>query len=156
MRTLVTTLLVLGMAACQAPEPTLTEAERAEIESALLSAQADLYEACSTLVVEACHAPYDDDLVWINNGRVYDLASGMPEWGEWAAGNQYQKWIDRTSEVTIYSPTTAMVTTVAKWFVVDTLGVQSDTMAYASSDLWMKKAGEWKIIHEHENQRPIE
>ena len=59
--------------------------------------------------------------------------------------------LDPRTRATALSRTHVYSVLTSRFFVIDTLGVPSDTTAYALTNLWEKTNGEWKIITEHES-----
>lgn len=153
MRLLLITLVTLVLGACTPQETpvTVTEAERQGISETVIAAQSAIFDVCGNLVVETCFQPFVDDATWVNEGKVYDLQDVKRLWVDYAAANEFQSWVDREFEVTVFTPELAMITTSAQWFKVDTTGVSSDTMAYAASNIWKKIDGTWKSTYIHES-----
>jgi ketosteroid isomerase-like protein len=135
--------------ACRPAEPALSDADRAQIEQEIRDAVAALWKGCSTVDVIECFRPYHDDAIMATDGYAKSVEEYRTAWIEANKPVERMVNLDPRTRATALSRTHAYSVFTSRFFVIDTLGVPSDTTAYALTNLWEKTNGGWKIITEH-------
>ncbi len=154
MRILSTLILLVGLAACQSPEPSLTDADKAQIEQTITDAMTATSENGGAGDEEGFFRSFHPGAVIASGAR----RSGLDAYRSWYRDSRKAldrvEFPDRTIEVNIMAPTLAFTTLTSGLFWVDTLGVSSDTSAFVMTAIWSKEDGSWSVIQMHERWSP--
>lgn len=151
MRALPILLLAVTLAACDTPEATQSDAERARIVQEITSLQSSGLDACQTLVLQDCFAHFADDATFITHSRVLPLADFKQVYASHPTRFRSLNWIDRQIDADVIAPEAVIVTMQSRFFFVDTLGVPSDTSLAVVTALWKRIGSTWKTTYVHES-----
>lgn len=151
MRTLSLLILVLGLSACRAPEPSLTDADRAEFEQTIAEAMAAIYEGASVGDEEGTFRSFHPDGTIASDSRLFSFDEFRSSWRDATRGLDRRGFPNSRIEVKVVSPTLALSTMTSGLFCVDTLGVSSDTLDFVVTMTWSKEDGLWRVIQTHES-----
>lgn len=138
----------LLFAACEQAPQTLTDAQRAGIESAITGIVDELISASEVINIDKVEALIEKEALMGNNGRLYNSREEMlnvfrPGW-ERLSG---QKINLSHSKVTLLAPHLAIMSGEGFFTATDTTGYTTPERPYVWTMVFRKNNGEWKIAH---------
>ncbi len=143
------------LAACQQAPQTLTDADRADIERAIMDRVDELINAIEEVDIDRIMLWNEEDVAMGNNGSLYKsrdeiLAVFRPGF----EGLSEQKINLSHSKVTVLAPDVAIMSGEGVFTVTDTTGVTTPERPFVWTFVFIKKNGEWKFLQNHQSFGP--
>ena len=149
------------LSACQTATTELTEEQKIEIASEIRQAVAECWNAAEEVDTErwmSCfsaelEAEYiDQPAVFVNRINIHRTVNDVR--GVWEPAFEVRSAHDIVTEnedVVVLGEDAALHVYEGTFNISDTLGTTSEYYPYTVSTVWVRKTGQWKILHLHQS-----
>ena len=144
-------LAVTVLSACQSANTEMTEVQRGEIAAEVELLHGQFLDATRAADVERVMSYFRNspEFVVANGGQLINFAATYDAF-QWAFTNIVSQTITNTeSQTTVLAPNVVCIVEQAMGAKTDTLGVTGPETAFANTNIWVLRDGEWKINHMH-------
>jgi len=156
--------VVLLLVACQAPAPEMTEADRQAIAAEIRQRGEDLFKPMAEpMDITAAMAFYLDDAdsyfvgdpaVGVFNTRTIGSVQEFREMMQGMAEGRRGTSVEITdNRVAVLSPDHAIQVLSADYAITSLEGEVRTGWRMVHTHVWVREAGEWKLLHFHESYR---
>jgi uncharacterized protein (TIGR02246 family) len=155
----VSVLSLTLLAACQPATMDFTEEQQAAIAAEVNALNAEWWDAWRAADFDRGMSYYYDspDLAFVMQGALdFGYAEIAAKYGPGMADIASQDITVATSQTMVLAPDVVSIMDGGMYTATDTLGVTGPQTAFAVTNIWVRRDGEWKIHVGHESFLPPE
>jgi uncharacterized protein (TIGR02246 family) len=149
---------LIVLAACQPATTELTEEQKAEIADSITAAQDDLWQTWSTRELDSIMPLFVNsaDVGWGFPGGMYYGYENLNAYARSLLdGVASANYTAAERRVDVLSWDVVLVRELGTYSWTDTAGAARQLDDYPATTIWVRRDGEWKVIHYHESYRPL-